>query len=64
MSLGKFLVSSSVTRTHRKQLGNVLYGAVHSRIFVPVRVPWDIHLEGMTQYKKKMYTVEVLLAKI
>lgn len=63
MSLGKFLVSSSVTRTHRKQLGSVLYGAAHSRIFVPVRVPWDIHLEGMTQYKKKCIQLKCCLQR-
>lgn len=41
VSLGKYLVTSSVTRT----LVNALYCAVQSRMFVPVRLSSDIHLE-------------------
>lgn len=66
VSLGKYLVSSSETRTHKEWLVNVLYCAVQPRMFVPVRPSWDIHLEGMTQAarKKNKCTAEVLLTKM
>ena len=66
VSLGEYLVTSSVTRTHAEYLVNVLYCAVQPRMFVPVRLSWDIHPEGMTQtvQKKNKYTVEVLLTKM